>query len=62
MLQAQSCAPLLRGGDITAVSLAATGVLHGMAFVENEDSVEIGTQPIDDLPDARNLLPPLVGA
>ena len=62
MLQAQARAPLLRGGDVAAFALAAAGVLHGMALVENDHSVEIGAQPIDDLPDARNLLAALVGA
>ena len=75
MLQAQAGAPLLRRGDITAFALAAAGVLHGMAFVEDDDPVEalcipclgraaprLLAQPFDDLPDARNLLSPIVGA
>ena len=33
-----------------------------MALVENDRSVEVGAQPFDDLPDARNLLLARVGA
>jgi hypothetical protein len=49
-------------GDVAAFSLAATGVLHRVALVENDHSVEVGAQPFDDLPDARNLLAAVVGA
>ena len=62
MLEPESGATLLRGGLVAAFALAAGGVLHGVALVENDHSVEIGAQPIDDLLDARNLLVTLVGA
>ena len=62
VLQAQACAPLLRGGLIAALAFVASGVLHGMAFVEDDDAVEVGAQPIDDLPDTRNLRVAPVGA
>jgi transcriptional regulator GlxA family with amidase domain len=42
VLQAQARAALLGGRDIAAFALAATGVLHGMALVENDHSVEVG--------------------
>ena len=61
VLQAQARTALLRGRDIAAFSLAATGVLHGVALVENDHSVEVGAQPFDDLPDARKLLAAVVG-
>jgi hypothetical protein len=61
VLQAQARPALLRGRDIAPFSLAATGVLHGVALVENDHSVEVGAQPFDDLPDARKLLAALVG-
>jgi hypothetical protein len=43
MLQAQSGAALLGRGGIAAFGLAATGILHRMAFVEDNDPVEVGT-------------------
>ena len=62
VLQAQTGAPLLRGGLIAAFAFIASGVLHGMALVEDDDAVEIGAQPIDDLPHARNLRTTSIGA
>ena len=62
VLEAKPRTSLLRGGLVAAFSLAAGGVLHGMAFVENDHPVEIGAQPFDDLPDPRNLLVARVGA
>ena len=62
VLKPKSGAALLRGGLVAAFSLAAGGVLHGMALVENDHAVEIGAQPFDDLADARNLLVARVGA
>ncbi len=62
VLQAQAGAALLRGGLVAALAFAAGGVLHGVALVENDHSVEIGAQPFDDLLDARSLLAALVGA
>ena len=62
VLEPQARAALLRGGLVAAFALAAGGVLHGVALVENDHSVEVGAQPFDDLPDARKLLAALVGA
>ena len=62
VLQAQAGAALLRGRLVAAFALAAGGVLHGMALVEDDDAVEIGAQPVDDLLDARSLLLARVGA
>ena len=62
VLEPQARAALLRGGLVAAFALAADGVLHGVALVENDHSVEVGAQPFDDLPDARKLLAALVGA
>ncbi len=61
VLQAQARTALLRGRNIAPLSFAATGVLHGVALVENDHSVEIGAQPFDDLADARKLLAAVVG-
>ena len=61
VLQAQARTALLRGRNIAPLSLAATGVLHGVALVENDHSVEVGAQPFDDLPDAGKLLAAVVG-
>ena len=54
--------PCCDGGLVAAFALAAGGVLHGVALVEDDDAVEIGAQPFDDLLDARNLLVARVGA
>jgi len=54
MLEPQSGPALLRGCLLTALALAASGIRHGMAFVEHDHSVEVRSQPIDDLPDPRN--------
>ena len=62
VLQAQSGAALLRGRLIAALALAAGGVRHGVAFVEHDDSIEIRSQPIDDLADARNSFLARIGA
>ena len=62
VLEPQARAPLLRGGLVAAFALAADGVLHRVALVENDHSVEVGAQPFDDLPDARKLLAALIGA
>jgi len=61
VLQAQARTALLRGGNIAPFALAATGVLHGVALVENDHSVEVGAQPFNDLPDAGKLLAAVVG-
>ena len=55
-------AALLAGGDVAAFSLATCGVLHGMRLVENDDSIEIGAQPFDDLLDAGNPFSAIIGA
>ena len=54
VLQAQARPALLRGRLVAALALAAGGVLHGVALVEDDDSIEVAAQPIDDLPDPRN--------
>ena len=51
LLQAQPGAALLRGSLVAAFALRSGGVLHGVALVENDHSVEIGAQPFDDLLD-----------
>ena len=61
VLQAQARTALLRGRNIASFSFAATGILHGVALVENDHSVEVGAQPFDDLPDAGKLLAAVVG-
>ena len=55
MLQAQARPTLLGGCLVAALAFAAGGILHRMALVEDDHSVEVGAQPIDDLPDPRNL-------
>ena len=62
VLEPQARAALLRGGLVAALAFAADRVLHGVALVENDHSVEVGAQPFDDLPDARKLLAALIGA
>ena len=42
VLQAQARAALLRGRLIAAFAFVASGILHGMALVEDDDAVEIG--------------------
>src|SRR5205807_7691832 len=37
-------------------------ILHCVRLVEDDDAVEITAQPLDDLPDTRNLLVARVGA
>src|SRR5579871_3500876 len=55
MLQAQPRAALLGGRLFAAFALGSGCVLHGVALVEDDDSIEVTPQPIDDLADARNL-------
>ena len=62
MLEPQARAPLLRGRLVTALALAAGRVLHGMALVEDDYSVEVGAHPFNDLPDTRKLFATLIGA
>ena len=54
VLEAQARPALLRCLGITTLALGLGGIGHGMAFVEHDHSVEVRTQPIDDLPDPRN--------
>ena len=61
VLKAQARTPLLRRRLVAALALAPCGILHGVALVEDNDSIETGAQPIDDLPHARNLLVTRVG-
>jgi hypothetical protein len=53
---------LLRGRLVAALALAPDRILHGMALVEDDHSVEVGAQPFNDLPDTRKLFATLVGA
>ena len=62
VLEAQAGAALLRGGLVAAWTGGAGGVLHGVALVEDDDSVEVAAEPIDDLAHPRNLVRLLVGA
>ena len=62
MLQPQTGPALLRGRLFAALALTAGGIRHGVAFVEDDDAIEIRAQPIDDLPDARDLLLARIGA
>jgi hypothetical protein len=52
----------LRGRLISAHALAAGGVRHGVASVEHDGSIEIRSQQIDDLADARNSFLTRIGA
>ena len=61
VLEPQARAPLLRGRLVAAFALATNRILHGVAHVEDDHSVEIGAQPFDDLPHAGKLLAALVG-
>ncbi len=61
VLESQARAPLLRGRLVTTLALAPDRILHGVALVEDDHSVEVRAQPFDDLPDARKLLATLVG-
>jgi len=54
VLQPQSRTSLLRGRLVAALALGAGRVLHGVAFVEDDDTVEVAAQPIDDLLDTGN--------
>lgn len=44
------------------MTLTADRVLHGVALIENDDSIEVGAQPFDDLTDARKLFSAFIGA
>jgi hypothetical protein len=43
-------------------TLAAGGVRQGVAFVEHDGSIEVRSQPIDDLADAGNSFLACIGA
>lgn len=62
VLEPKARTALLRGGDVAAFALAAGGILHGVALVEDDHSIEVGAQPFDDLPDPGNPLSTVVGA
>ena len=55
MLKAQARASLLGGRQVAAFALAAGRVLHGVALVEDDHSIEVAAQPIHDLLHPRNL-------
>lgn len=62
MLQAKAGPTLLGRGDVSAFALAASRVGHRMRLVENDHSVELRTQPLDDLLDPGNPLSAGVGS
>ena len=62
VLQAQACLALLGGFGIAAIPFRSGGVGHGMAFVKQDDAVEVGPQPVDDLIDAGFLGAPFLRA
>ena len=62
VLQAQAGTALLRGRLVAAFALAAGGIGHGVALVEDDHAVEVRAQPIDDLLDPRNPFLARVGA
>ena len=55
VLEPQARAALLRRLLIAALGLAAAGVLHGVALVEDDHAVEVAAEPVDDLLHARRL-------
>jgi len=61
VLEPQARSALLGGRLVAAFALAANRVLHGVALVEDDHSIEVGAQPFNDLPDARKLFCALVG-
>ena len=54
MLQPQAGTALLRRCLVAAFTLAAGRIGHRMTFVEHDHSIEVRSQPIDDLLDPRN--------
>ena len=61
VLEPEPRTALLRRRNVAPFSLPASGILHRVAFVEDDHSIEIGAQPFDDLLDPRKLLAPVVG-
>jgi hypothetical protein len=45
----------LGGPLLAAVALGVGGVLNGVALVEDDDSIEVAIQPIDDRPASLSL-------
>ena len=62
VLQAQTRPALLRGHGIAPLTIAAGGIRHCMAFVEEDHPVEIRPEPVDDLVDAGFLGTPFFRA
>ena len=60
VLQAQSCPALLGCGHIAALAFAASGIGHGVAFVEEDHPIEVLPKPVDDLIDTGFLGPTLL--
>ena len=60
--RAEALGPRVRGRLVAALASASDRILHGVALVEDDHSVEVGAQPFNDLPDTRKLLATLVGA
>ena len=62
MLELEPRATLLRRCLVAPLALTADRVLHGVALVENDHSIEVGAQPFDDLTHARKLFAAFIGA
>ena len=62
MLEPQARAALLRSLLVAALALSPAGVLHGVAFVEDDDAVEIRAEPVDDLLTREAFSPARFGA
>src|SRR3546814_17109343 len=60
VLKPKARTALLRGGDVAVLALAACGVLHGVALVEDDHSIEVGAQPFRTLLDAGQPLATVV--
>ena len=58
-MQPQARAALLRSGLFAALAFVADGVGHGVRLVEDDDAVEIRSQPVDDLRETRGFQRPV---
>ncbi len=54
--------PCCGSRSVAALALGTDGVLQGVAFVEDDDAVEVSAEPVDYLPDAGDLVAALFGA
>jgi hypothetical protein len=62
VLQAQARPALLRGLSVATLALRAGGIGHRVAFIEDDDTIEVDPEPVDDLVDAGFLGAPFLGA